>query len=134
MKPFLLWLSLSLTAFGGLAGGYHFSLSQEPRRLFVVIDSSFEMNDAWYRMPAILGNLSERRYTVFALATEKGPIHDWQGTLHLGRAKPYAPRDLSRLESGDDFQALSGADEIVFVTNAPEGALGAFDDWTVLRP
>ena len=134
MKPFFLWLSLSLAAFGGLAGGYHFSLSQEPRRLFVVIDSSFEMNDAWYRIPGLLKNLSGRRYTAFALATEKGPIHDWQGDLRLGRAKPYAPRDLSRLEAGDGFRALSSADEIVFITNAPEGSLEAFDDWTILRP
>ena len=134
MKAFLLWLSLSLTAFAGLAGGYHLSLSQAPKRVAVVVDSSFPMSDQWYRVPGILKTLSERRYTEFAMATEKGMIHDWKGVLRLGRAKPYAPRDLGRLESGEGFQTLSDADETVFITNAPEAMLDGFDGWAIIRP
>lgn len=134
MKPFLLWFLLSLAAFAGLAAGYHISLSGEPRRIAVIIDSSFEMSDDWHRVPVILNELSGRRYTRYLLATEKGLIHEWEASPRLGRAKPYAPRNFDRLQVGEGREAVLGADEVVFITNAPDSLIETFDDWTVVRP
>lgn len=44
------------------------------------------------------------------------------------------PRSFARLRAGEGREALSGADEIVFIINAPDGLIELFDDWTIGRP
>ncbi len=134
MRSFALWLAGTLTAFGLLGGGYHLALSEDPHRVVVVLDSSYPMEPAWRRVPQALARLSQRRYTQFALLTEKSRVHGWQPRLRLGRVAPYAPRDFTKLADPDSFPEIAAAAEVYLVTNAPEAETAALGGWRVIRP
>ena len=134
MKAFFSWLIVTLVAFGGLGGGYHMVLAGDPHRVLVVVDSSFGMKADWGRVPRILDKIDNQRYSQFALATEKGPVHGYGRRLDAGRLTPYAPRDFSRLENLDNAPELAGAEEYILVTNAPAAETGTPGGWTVIRP
>lgn len=134
MKAFFSWLVVTLVAFGGLGGGYHLALDGDPHRVLVVVDSSFGMKPDWGRVSRILDKIDNQRYSQFALATEKGPVHGYGRRLDAGRLTPYAPRDFSRLENLDNAPELAGAEEYVLVTNASGGETGGLSGWTIIRP
>lgn len=134
MKAFFSWLAVTLVAFSGLGGGYHLVLAGDPHRVLVVVDSSFGMKPDWNRIPRILDRIDNRRYSQFALATEKGPVHGYGRRLDAGRLTPYAPRDFSRLDGLESAPELSGAEEYILVTNAPAGETGGLGGWTIVRP
>jgi hypothetical protein len=71
MTRFILWLVLALVAFGGSAGGYHVYLTENPRRVAVVVDTSYPMQSVWGRVPLVLDELDEARYTEYSLASDK---------------------------------------------------------------
>ncbi len=133
MKPFAIWLACTLAAFGGLGGGYHAALEADPRKVLVIVDSSFPMQQDWGRVKQAVERLEDRRYTRFGLATEKGPVHGWRGRLSLGRLVPYGPRNFDKLAQGD-FPEIAEAGEVFLVTNAPQSELDRLDGWTVVRP
>ncbi len=134
MKAFAVWLAANLLAFGLLGGSYHLSLTDEPRKVLVVVDSSFAMKSVWHRVPKLLEEIGERRYARFALITEKGRVHDWEARPRLGRLQAYAPRNFEKLAEGAAFPEIGEASEIYFLTNAPEAELESLGAWTVLRP
>lgn len=134
MKAMVTWLLITLGAFAALAGGYHVSLEQQPRRVLVVVDSSFPMAATWSRVAGMLDRLDDRPYAEFGLITEKSRVRDWAGKLRLGSLRPYAPRNLDKLRSADGFPEIAAADEVVFITNAPDPELSEFTGWTILRP
>ena len=134
MKVFFSWLGVTLAAFGGLGGGYHLALDANPHRVLVVVDSSFGMKPDWSRVSRILDKIDDRRYSRFALATEKGPVHGYERRLDAGRLTPYAPRDFSRLDSFDGIAELAGAEEYILVTNAPAGETAGLSGWAIVRP
>ncbi len=133
MKPFAIWLVCTLAAFGGLGGGYHAALEADPRKVLVIVDSSFPMQPVWGGVKQAVEKLQDRRYTQFGLATEKGPVHGWRGRLGLGRLAPYAPRNFDKLARGD-IREIGEASEVYLVTNAPDDELDRLDGWTVIRP
>ena len=63
MKPFLLWLVLAAAGFGGLAAGYDYHLRDNPRRIAVVVDTSYDMLAVWPRVEPKLAEIG-----VFAAA------------------------------------------------------------------
>lgn len=134
VKPFLIWMAVTLAAFGALAGTYHLSLEGDPRRILVVVDSSFPMTSAWHRVPSVLDRLDDQRYAAFGLITEKSPVHGWQPQLALGRLSPYAPRDFARLRSTQGAPEAEQATEVFFLTNASEDQLEGLPSWTIIRP
>jgi hypothetical protein len=134
MKSFLVWLALTLGAFGGLGGGYHLALESAPRRVLVIVDSSFAMKPVWHRVSPLLRELGKRKYSEFSLVTEKGGVHGWASRLSPGKLAPYAPRDFAALEGGGRFPEIDEAGEVYLITNAPAGETADFGDWTVLRP
>lgn len=134
MKTMAVWLLITLGAFAALAGGYHVALEQSPRKVLVVVDSSFPMSARWSRVAGLLDRLDDQPYTRFGLITEKSRVRDWATSLRLGQLQPYAPRDLEKLRSGAAFPEIAAADEVVFITNAPDSALSEFSGWTILRP
>ncbi len=134
MKAFGSWLVITLVAFASLGGGYHMVLAGDPHRVLVVVDSSFGMKADWGRVPRILDKIDDERYSQFALATEKGPVHGYKGRLDAGRLTPYAPRDFSGLDRLENAPELAGAEEYILVTNAPAGETGSLDGWTIVRP
>lgn len=134
MRAFAIWLLITLVGFGGLGGGYHLSLSSDPHRVLVVVDSSFAMKPDWHRVSGVLDRIEKRRYARFALATEKGPVHGYGVRLDEGRLTPYAPRDFSKLDTLGAVPDLAGAEEYILVTNAPVGDTGGLGGWTIVRP
>ena len=97
MKPFLIWLVLALLGFGGLAGGYHGYLQDNPRRIAVVVDTSYDMTAVWPRVEPELTEIGAARYSAFSLVTDKRVIHGWQPRLRASLAEPYGPRDFAKL-------------------------------------
>ncbi len=134
MKSFFLWLALTLGAFGSLGGGYHLALESAPRRVLVIVDSSFAMKPVWHRISPLLRDLSKLKYSEFSLVTEKGGVHGWASRLSPGKLAPYAPRDFAALEGGGRFPEIGEASEVYLITNAPPGATADLGAWTIVRP
>lgn len=133
MKIFVIWLIGTLVAFASLGGSYHLSLTADPRKVAVVVDSSYPMTDVWRRVPRILKELGAERYAVFSLLTEKNGVHSWEARLDLGPMTPYGPRNFEMLRSRESPE-IAEANGIHFITNASASDLTAFDDWQVVRP
>ena len=134
MRAFVVWALVTLAAFGALGGGYHVLLSDDPSKVLVVVDSSFEMRTAWDRVPSVLHGIGEKRYARFGLATEKSRIHGWRRQPRLDNVVPYGPRDFSRLASDAAIPELADADQVILVTNAPEAETDKLPGWTIVRP
>jgi hypothetical protein len=134
MRAFGKWLLLALLLFGASAGGYHAFLLAHPKKVLVIVDCSFPMGAVWDRVGPLLKSLEVQRYAVFALATDKGSIHGWQRTLELGRAMPYAPRNLKDLSSRLQLRELDEATEIYIITNAAPTEITGERSWNILQP
>jgi hypothetical protein len=134
MRAFGKWLVLALLLFGATAGGYHAYLLAHPKKVLVIVDCSFPMGAVWDRVGPLLKSLEAQRYAVFALATDKGSIHGWQRTLELGRAMPYAPRNLKGLSNRLQLRELDEATVTYLITNADPTDLTAEHNWNILQP
>jgi hypothetical protein len=134
MKTFVIWLVGTLVAFGVLGGSYHLMLTGDPRKVVVIVDSSYPMTDVWPRVPKILRGLDDERYAVFSLLSEKSDVHGWQARLELGQLTPYGPRNFEKLGSGRTLPENTEAARVYFVTNAPAADLEPFDGWEIVRP
>lgn len=134
MKAFGNWVMAALCLFGAFSAGAHFYLDSHPRKILVILDSSFPMSVVWDRVPQVLASLEGHRYTRFALASEKGRIHGWQTSVEPGRVIPYAPRDLADLRGRLQFPEAGEASEVVLITNAHPEELSQFKDWKTVRP
>jgi len=136
MKPFAIWLGLTLLVFGGFSAGYHVHLTRNPRRIAVAVDTSFPMRDAWGGVRDRLGEITAARYARFALLTEKGRVHSWSDTLDIGKLSPYAPRDFSSFADAAPMPEIAEADERVLVTNAPPDLTDPLrgKGWRIVRP
>ncbi len=134
MKAFATWLAITLATFAGLGGGYHVALTASPRKILVIVDTSYPMKDDWRRVPGIVREIEARPYAEFGLATEKSQVHDWGPRIRLGQLTPYAPRNFDKLESGSVFPAIGDATDVYLVTNAPDSELEGLGGWIVVRP
>jgi hypothetical protein len=52
---------------------------RETDEVFVLVDSSFAMQDVWTRVAVELDRIDDDRYSEFALATEKSPVQSDRG-------------------------------------------------------
>lgn len=135
MKPFAIWLAMSLLVFGSFSGGYHLYLTRNPRKIAVAVDTSFPMRTVWSQVRNRLEELTSARYTQFALLTEKGRVHSWSDTVEIGKLSPYAPRDFSGLADAATVPEVAEADERILLTNAPPDQTGPLrgDGWRVVE-
>ena len=133
MKLFATWMLTLILSFGMLSGAYHFYLNNNPRKILVVVDSSFAMQPVWHRIPPLLEQIDRRRYSVYGLITEKSRIHGWTEQLNLGKVSPYAPRSFSGLNEAK-YPEIEDASEIYLLTNAETAQLHDFQGWRVLQP
>lgn len=134
MKPFGIWLSLTVIVFGACSGAYHLYLTQNPRKIFVAVDSSFQMNAVWQRVPATLTTIQQQRYAQFALVTEKTRIHGWSPTLQLGTLVPYAPRNFSKLEGATEYPEMAEAAQKYLITTMLDAAqISKFRGWRMIQ-
>lgn len=132
MKPFLLWLVLAILGFGGLAGGYDNHLRENPRRIAVVVDTSYDMAAVWPRVEPKLAEIGSARYSAFSLITDKRLIHGWQPQLRVNLADPYGPRDFAKLTDLKAAPEIAEAETVYFLTNAPASETAPFTGWQVV--
>lgn len=132
MKPLLLWLALAILGFGGLAGGYDNYLQDNPRRVAVVVDTSYDMAAVWPRVEPKLAEIGATRYSAFSLVTDKRLIHGWQARLRLNLAEPYGPRDFGKLRELAAAPEIASADTVYFLTNAPQSEIVPFSGWQLV--
>ena len=133
MKLFATWTLTLILSFGMFSGAYHLYLNNNPRKILVVVDSSFAMQPVWHRIPPLLEKIDRRRYSVYGLITEKSRIHGWTEQLNLGKVSPYAPRSFSGLNEAK-YPEIEDASEIYLLTNAEASQLHDFQGWRVLQP
>lgn len=131
MRSFAVWLVMTLAIFGLVAGGYHWYLTNNPRRVLVVVDTSFPMQPYWKNVKSEIQNLASRRYTIYAVITEKQRIHGWSRDLNLGTTKLFAPRNLSILTDQSKYPEFMDATEIHLITNASEARAQSPNNWIV---
>jgi hypothetical protein len=121
MRRFLLWLAVTLAAYGAVGVPYHLYLRDHPRRIAVAVDASFEMSGSGEAVRARLRRIAATRYAVFSLHTDKARLHGWQVPLDVGREiVPYGPRDLEGLADDSRHPELREADSVVVLTNSQD--------------
>lgn len=129
MKPFAIWLASFVVVFGVFASVT--DNVRESDEVFVVVDSSFWMEDVWTRVAVELDRIDDDRFAEFALATEKDAIHGYQDQLRIGSVTPFAPCDFERI---DGYPQVATADRLVFITtpgSCPTDELIA--DWEIIE-
>jgi len=127
LKALLIFLVGLVLVFGALA--LLISMSGEPKRVFVVIDSSFPMRQVWNQVPGTLDDIESQGYSEFALATEKDSVHSWQERPQFRDANAFAPCDFSRI---DAYREATEADELVLITTGGSCPTDALADWRVI--
>jgi hypothetical protein len=128
MRPFAIWLAAFVVMFGAFA--LVTNNVRETDEVFVLVDSSFGMQDVWTRVAGELDRIDDERYSEFALATEKSIVHDYQERLRIGDVVPFAPCDNDEL---DRYPQIETADRLVLITTdgscLTEGLEG---DWEII--
>ncbi len=89
MKPLAIWIAVVAVVFGGYA--LVTRNARDTEQVFVVVDSSFQMQPVWSDVRRELDRIDDAEYSEFALATEKEFIHSWQPELELVGVEPFAP-------------------------------------------
>ena len=133
MKPFGIWLAVTLLLFGGLSGASHVYLNSHPRRILIAVDSAFSMQPVWSRVSGRIDALAGKRYARYALISEKNRIHPWAERPDFRPFSPYAPRDLSTLADTDRFPEIKEADTRILITNAPPSETDTLRGWEIQR-
>jgi hypothetical protein len=133
MRAFRNWLVLACGIFGLTAWGYHAWLQASPKKVLVIVDGSYPMAAVWDQIPPLLRSMTGARYTLYALATDKGLIHSWQPKLELNAVRPYAPRQLTDLPQRLQVPERAQATKIELITNAAANELPTGTGWRVLR-
>lgn len=127
MKPLIVWLSVVAVLFGALA--FLTSALRDTTRVFVVVDSSFEMAAVWADAMAALDEIGSREHSEYALATEKDFLHTWQSELQLGSVEPFAP---CTFDGVDAYAEVAEADDLILITTGASCDTGAFTEWEII--
>jgi hypothetical protein len=129
VRPFAIWLAAFVVVFGIFA--FVTNNVRETDEVFVLVDSSFAMQDVWTRVAVELDRIDDERYSEFALATEKSVVHGYQERLRMGDVVPFAPCNNDRL---DEYPQVQTADRLVLITTdgscLTEGLEG---DWEIIE-
>lgn len=129
MKPLAIWFAGVVIVFAVFA--VITNNVRETERVFVVVDSSFEMEGAWTRVAGELDRIDDERFAEFALATEKQPVHSWASELSIGPIIPFAPCGFEEVEG---YQEFSEADQVILITTPTScDTSGLSDEWTIIE-
>jgi hypothetical protein len=129
VKPLAIWIAVVAAVFGGFA--VVTNLSRDTERVFVVVDSSFQMQPVWSDVRRELDRIDDADYSEFALATEKDPIHSWQAALELVGVEPFAPCTFDGI---DQYPEASEADELILITTSTNSCdTAALGDWQIIQ-
>lgn len=105
---------------------------RDTERVFVVVDSSFQMEAVWGRVARELDRIDDAKFAEFALATEKQSVHSWSDELSLGATQPFAPCGFEEIEDHSEF---TQADTVILITTVGNDcdATAINDSWTVIE-
>ncbi len=104
--------------YGILSGASHFYLSMNPRKLCIVIDTSYMMEKYQSDIFEKIDALTTRRYSEFSLVSDKSLIYSWTASPQATRSlKFYGPDDFSRINTNDN-PLLAEADYIIMISNS----------------
>ena len=127
MKPLAIWVIGFLVVLGVFALVVNFT--RDTGRVFVVVDSSFPMERVWNQVPDELDKIDDRRFSEFALATEKSLIHSWRDQLRLGPINPFAPCGFQDVVAHTE---IGEADDLILITTATSCPTDQFVEWEVI--
>ncbi len=111
MRAFGIWLAAFVVVFGIFAVVNE--NVRETEEVFVLVDSSFGMQDVWTRVAVELDRIDDARYSEFALATEKSAVHGYQERLRIGDVVPFAPCENDEV---GDYPQIETADRLILIT------------------
>ncbi len=113
MKPLAIWIAVVAVVFGAYA--LITRNARDTDQVFVVVDSSFQMQPVWSDVRRELDRIDDTEYSEFALATEKKFVHSWQSELEFVGVEPFAPCDF---EGVDQAPEAVEADQRILITTA----------------
>lgn len=129
MKPLAIWfvgVAIVFAVFAVISNSV-----RETERVFVVVDSSFQMEATWTRVAGELDRIDDQQFAEFALATEKQPVHSWASELSIGSVIPFAPCGFEDVETYPEF---SEADEVILITTPTScDTTELSDKWTIVE-
>jgi hypothetical protein len=129
VKPLAIWIAVVAVVFGGFA--LVTNVARDTDRVFVVVDSSFQMQPVWSDVRRELDRIDDADYSEFALATEKDPIHSWQTELELVGVEPFAP---CTFDGVDQYPEVAEADELILITTSANTCdISAVDGWKLIE-
>lgn len=132
MKPLAVWGAAVVAAFASLAGVT--TLTRDTEQVFVVVDSSFPMQDEMSRVRAELDRIDDRDYTEFALATVKDTqtklIHEYRSEFDWDPVDAFRPCSFENIDS---FPEASSADERILITSTDSCSTSELDGWTIIE-
>ncbi len=131
MKAFGLWLGGFVALFGIYGGATHAVRNSDPEQVFVIVDSSFQMRPVWGQVARTLDAIDDERYSEYALATEKQPVHDFTDRLTLGAVDAFAPCDFDDVTT---YPEATEADEVIVITSVDSCPVdGLPESWRVIE-
>lgn len=127
MKPFAVWVIGFLVVIGVFA--LVVNIVRDTGRVFVVVDSSFQMERVWNQVPGQLDEIDDQRFSEFALATEKAVVHSWSDNLRLGAVTPFAPCGFDDVAA---YNEIGEADDLILITTPASCPTDQFADWKII--
>jgi hypothetical protein len=134
VKPLLIWLAIVAVVFGAYA--LITSAVRDTTRVFVVVDSSFQMRPVWSDVQLELDRIDDEEHAEFALATEKGLEHSWQSELVLVGVNAFAPCDFDSPEFAavvTSQEAVDADERILITTSANTCPTDTLVDWEIIE-
>ena len=114
---FMIWLVIAAMALGSTGLAMRNQLAADPRRVIIVVDSSFEAAKDWEFITAQLERIGSKPYTKYKVLTEKTLAGDWLNKAKLDSVSPFAPRNWSEVISALPAM-LGSSDKVIVLTNA----------------
>jgi hypothetical protein len=127
VKPLAVWVIGFLVVLGVFA--VVVNIVRDTGRVFVVVDSSFQMERVWNQVPGQLDEIDEQRFSEFALATEKAMVHSWTDNLRLGAVTPFAPCGFDDVAA---YSEIVEADDLILITTPASCTTELFTDWKII--
>jgi len=127
VKPLVIWVIGFLVVLGVFA--VVVNVVRDTGRVLVVVDSSFPMESVWNQVPDELDRIDDRRFSEFALGTEKNLVHSWSDMLRLGAVKPFAPCGFDDVMA---YTEIGEADDLILITTPASCPTDQFLDFEIV--
>ena len=128
VKALAIWIAIVGVVFGAFA--FATALLRDTTRVFVVVDSSFQMTAVWSEVPHELDEIDDPEHAEFALATEKNGIRGWQSSLILSGVDPFAPCTFDKISAHSE---VAEADELILITAGSSCDTSQLSDWRIIE-